>query len=892
MLSRAALLIFVFSLVATAPQQHASAPPLVPANPRVAQLVDEAETLRVALKIDAAIARVDEAASIAEREHDALGLAIAHRLKGSTLDWAGRQDMGVPWLSRALAEFEALGHQRGIASALMALTAAAASQGQWTKAGELGARAIKILDALGDERDRTIVVLNLIRADSRSPSDREKIAAALDVATRLHDDDLRSDVLKALGGLQFGSGDYVAAKATFDEVVAVDERLGNVAGAASTHLMIGRIFRAHSDFDGALREYQRAVDMLAPTNERYTLVQAMNSTSIALWNLGRKDEAVAAVQRGLALAREADNPVLIDFMLGNLGGLLVSDGKNAQAIPILEEVLSRGPSPYIRAYRENQLAQALRQLNRNEEALPHAVEAVRISRSAGMVDQLDERIDEVSRVLTNLGRLDEALSQAREELAVIDELRHKLLPTDFLKRGFGEHAAIAYSSTIALLTRMNRGAEAFELSEQGRARAFLDLLAARESETTARNGVAAATLTSSALARPLTAAEIGAVAARLDSTLVSYWVNDTATTVWIVGPDGQPHATQLPIGRDALAKLVASTTALLHPTTSDSKAVALPARGLGLLSLSKDDRSAWRELYRTLIDPIRSKLPRAGSRLTIVPHGPLFLLAFAALQRADGRYLIEDYDLHYAPSASSLDFTGRREQAVRADAAGPWLLVGNPTLLPQVDGLPLAPLPGAAQEIAAIAALAPQGRALRLDGMKADQESLARVLETSHPAVLHFATHGFVFDDTKAEPFLVMNRRGESAATDGRLTLDEIYGLSLRSDLVVLSACRSGTGAVSSDGVAGLARGFFYAGAPSVLATHWDVPDLTTAMLMPRFYRAYRTDRQKSQSLRNAQLALLAELRAGRVFVTASGRRVALPEHPLLWAGFYLSGEP
>jgi CHAT domain-containing protein len=71
-----------------------------------------------------------------------------------------------------------------------------------------------------------------------------------------------------------------------------------------------------------------------------------------------------------------------------------------------------------------------------------------------------------------------------------------------------------------------------------------------------------------------------------------------------------------------------------------------------------------------------------------------------------------------------------------------------------------------------IAAIAPKG-SLRLDGAGADESALGRAIATAHPSVLHFATHGFVFDDPKKEPFLVLNRRSDKAAEDGRLTLDE-----------------------------------------------------------------------------------------------------------------------
>jgi CHAT domain-containing protein len=73
-------------------------------------------------------------------------------------------------------------------------------------------------------------------------------------------------------------------------------------------------------------------------------------------------------------------------------------------------------------------------------------------------------------------------------------------------------------------------------------------------------------------------------------------------------------------------------------------------------------------------------------------------------------------------------------------------------------------------------------------------------------------------------------------------------------DLVVLSACRSGDGRVTGDGVATFARAFIYAGAPSVVVSLWDVADEPTSRLLPDFYRAWFGGQSKARALRAAQL--------------------------------------
>ena len=124
------------------------------------------------------------------------------------------------------------------------------------------------------------------------------------------------------------------------------------------------------------------------------------------------------------------------------------------------------------------------------------------------------------------------------------------------------------------------------------------------------------------------------------------------------------------------------------------------------------------------------------------------------------------------------------------------------------------------------------------------------------------------------------------------LTSQEVYGLDLSADLVVLSACRSGAGAVPGEAMATFARAFLYAGTASVIASIWDVADEPTSQLVSSFYKEWFGGADKAAALRRAQLKLLDDLREGRVRVSTSLGTVPLPEHPVFWAGFVLFGEP
>lgn len=876
------------------------------ATVKVAGLIEQARVANEAIQLDQAQARVSLALELAEQTGDRVGLAMAQRMQGTVLVSRGRPIDAVPWYERALANFETLGIKSGVGDALRGLTVAYSAAGDATRTREFGTRAIAVFRETGQHRDRGYTLLTLARYEATSEGRMAIVADVLALAETMKDDELRSAALIDIASHQFTRGEYDASRVSHEKAIEILERGKRLERLAAAYLSLGRVFRAHGDYEGALARYQKAVTLLEKTNERFTIVEALNASGVALSWLGRQKEALAAYERGLALAREGGNARLIDFMLGALATALSSQGDHERAIAMFEEVIARKPDRWLLGYRYAGLAGALSGAGRNDEALARVTDAVAIAREFKQTDVLADRLDGRSEILSRLGRFDEALTDSREVLSIVEQIRTQLIPIDFLRRGYSDRVQKGYLRGVGLLSRLGRGAEALEYAEQGRARAFLDLIAARQAA-----GAPASVDGSSArdaAVRPLSLAGMRDLAARLQSTLLVYSVHLDETLIWVMRPGGaDPVHVRTPVGLDKLAAMVTATTAPFRHGEARQKAAsvqfasggsaadeltALPMRGISVLALTRDDKSAWRALHAALIQPIQHALPDRDGRLTIVPHGPLFRLSFAALQSRSGRYLVEDYDLHYAPAVTALEFTGRRQDQVRANLAGPWAIVGDPARLPQVGTIPLAPLPGAASEMASIASLAQPAQVIRLAGSAADEAAVVRTLTSSRPSVLHFATHGFVFDDPKRAPFLALNRRGAAAGEDGMLTADEVYDLQLETDLVVLSACRTGAGQISSDGIVGLTRGFLYAGTPSVVATFWDVIDEATSVLMTGFYRSYARGRAKSGSLRAAQLALLRDLRAGKVVIASGSRRVALPEHPLLWAAFFLTGEP
>ena len=499
-----------------------------------------------------------------------------------------------------------------------------------------------------------------------------------------------------------------------------------------------------------------------------------------------------------------------------------------------------------------------------------------------------------SEVKAALGRQDEALQDVQAALQTIESVRARLVPADFFKQQFHVGQEETYSDAIALQLRANAAGEALETAELARARAFVDLLASRELQLPGAPASIAKEeggmkLASRVAAPPAKMGDLAATASRLGSTLLVYWTTRDAVFIWVVMPGGKVVASRVEVARSRLTDLIRATAPFDAPAAgSQSRPVGVVAtRGANSIGLTPASM-AWRQLYDLLVKPVRSSLPRTtGTLLTIVPHGPLAALAFAALQDERGRYFLEDYTLHYVPSGAVLQFTAAKRQ--KDSRAGRVLMVADP-VPPGLSTFerPLPRLPGARAEARAIAGLIPRARMTMLEGNASDEPAVRDA--SNGKAVLHFATHAIVRDDEPFSSFLAVGRA--MGGDDGLLTAQEIYGLRLDADLVVLSACRSAGGRVTGDGIATFARAFIYAGAPSLVASMWDVADEPTNRLLPAFYRTWLGGATKARALRRAQLDLLNDLRAGRVQLDTPAGPVSLPEHPVFWAGFALLGEP
>jgi CHAT domain-containing protein/Tfp pilus assembly protein PilF len=343
------------------------------------------------------------------------------------------------------------------------------------------------------------------------------------------------------------------------------------------------------------------------------------------------------------------------------------------------------------------------------------------------------------------------------------------------------------------------------------------------------------------------------VASRLSDgeAMLEYLVADSSTVVFVVTRDTL-RVVDLDVGRRALESLVD----FARGTMARPKATSSSARAAW--------RAPLRRLHEHLIAPLENAGALAGAqRLIIVPHAELHYLPFAALIRPGERdaFLIERYDIGYAPSASV------------------WMRLGE-RITPRASGvLALAPrsavLPGSREEVEAIRAL--YGRQATVLTNGAASEAAFRTAAPRYD-VVHLATYGVLNKHNPLFSYVALN---PSVDVDGRLEVHEVFGLELKARLLVLSACQTalGSGLVSDvpagDDWVGLVRAFLGVGAANVIATLWPVEDRATAKVMELLYRRLRAGETELASLSAAQRDAL---------------RSPATADPFYWAGFVLVG--
>jgi CHAT domain-containing protein len=319
------------------------------------------------------------------------------------------------------------------------------------------------------------------------------------------------------------------------------------------------------------------------------------------------------------------------------------------------------------------------------------------------------------------------------------------------------------------------------------------------------------------------------------------------------------------------------------------------------------DAAASQELYAATLGGAAASL-RKTRALVVAPSGPLLSIPFGLLltgpmgdNPAKAPWLAREMTVAHVPAPAN--FVSLRKVAGGSRATRPWIGFGDPrpvTLQQAFASFPAANCADSARLLAALPRLEGARDELelvrqQLGGAAEDEilgdrftEAAIRKASLSNYRVVEFATHGLLPTDLACQneaAIMTSPAAGAQDASTALLTASRIAGLTLDADTVILSACNTSgpDGRTSGESLSGLARSFFYAGARSLLVTHWSVNDRVTTILVAGTMQRYQQDPSAglAAALAEQQRSLLDQ---------ATGPLSALA-HPFYWAPLALIGD-
>jgi CHAT domain-containing protein len=700
-------------------------------------------------------------------------------------------------------------------------------------------RAAELFHTVGNRRNENVALFKLGRALLKTEdyiSAADAFHQAESIARQSHNFSLQARSLKGQGDARYLLGDYPGAIEALNAAIHVATREGDRDTEGSAQISLGNVYYFLSENEKSVQCYQQALAAAKALNDRAFEGEALGNLAGVYSHMGQHEQAAEYRRQDVAIARELRNQFVEAQALGNLGVELMQQGKYAEAIPVLEQ-------------------------------------GVAISLEIGYKRGVSIMLRNLGKSQLGMGKPGLAEAAFRKAILAQEELREQAVADDAHNVSLFETQLEAYGDLQTALIAQNKTEAALEVSEAGRARAMADLLAGRGG--------------ASAKAPSPRFEEIQGIARSRRVTLVEFSMSDTngkhALYIWVVKPDGsvafhygaindllfQPNLIELML-KELTGKrgnLDSAFRALVNKVRKD---VGEPSKSPSEPKPATDGQELLAIIYRALIAPISEDLPSPPNEpVVLIPHGSLFLLPWAALPDRSGRPLAEAHTLLLAPSIQTLGLFSRPTAAENRPA----LVVGNPAtssvhLSPSNKmSVEMPPLPLAEREAMAVASIL---RTKPLLGPAASREAvLARMPEAG---IIHLATHG-VSDDVRGKGIPGALVVASGPLGDGLIATPEIMNLRLNAALVVLSACDTGLGKLSSDGVIGLSRAFLVAGAKNVIVSLWRVADEPTAELMTAFYTALSNGQAPAPALRQAMLET----------------RNAHP-HPSAWAGFILMG--
>lgn len=728
------------------------------------------------------------------------------------------------------------------------------------------------------------------------------LLSALQIARETGNYQDESDILSNIAPIYRDIGKFDFALEYIKESLKIDEKISNKRGIWVNKINMGSVLRQKYIATGDKKFLQESIDIYNSILKRELGIdldlklKVLNNLASAFNDVGDFYSSLTCLNEALKIAQQLKDIEEESNIFGNIGIVNYNLGNYDQAIKFYERTIDS---------------------------------ASRL-RNGGL---LWEAYLEMANAHQKKGEIDLAIQNYKNSIEIIENIRSRLSLEEYKASFLGSDKRLSsYHKLIDLLIK-TKGirndksilAEAFSYLERARARAFLDSIELskipldnaidqklRYREVEIMNEIS--NLYTKLLNQELSEDQKKQYLQRLDS--IEQELESLKREMRSSNPAyANLQYPQLVTLEQAQRKLIPKNTLVIaYLLSSDAcYAFAISHKNFKIIPLpsavemkesvrsylnkitdpENNDFAAGYELFLHLIEPA---LIPGIKRLIIIPDDILHFLPFETLQIKDKesyRWLIEKYSVSYAPSLTSLKEIQERKKRNGSRPKKFLFAVGSPTFELNGNGsnpgsqvilksfyepgldLILDRLQFSLQEVEKIGFYFPSGRKEILTSDEATEERLKNS-NLSQYGLIHLATH-CIIDDKKPARSSIILRLDQDPQEDGLLQVREIFGLKLKAALVTLSACQTGFGTlIKGEGVEGLSRAFFYAGASSLIMSLWSVNDQATSQLMDRFYFHLKSHKPIEEALQKAKLELINS---------------KVLSHPYYWGGFIANGD-
>ena len=783
-------------------------------------------------------------------------------------------------------------------------------QGDTNRARQYFLRALELAQAAGDVGNQIACYGNMAEL-CRDACD---FVGALTYSTRVRDMSRAIGHKSSEGGALLDMAIVYVAQGDFKLAIEHQERALGLAleaqdrgSEASCYGNLGEVYRRLGDLPTAREQLQKALALT--TDLGYRLGETRNCITLGAicadmhdfelaWQYNERARAVAA-QIGAA-AEEAAACM-------NLGAVWAKKRDGAKAIELLQQALAVArstPDAALTALCTMNLGAEVHNAGDARRALGLYRDALAVFERLGDLYHAKACRLNLGNACISLGDLRRAIEWYEQAVDALEQLRREKIPKDS-QRGFWRENVVLFDNLVTADVGVRDFSRAVEDSERGKGRVIRDMML--------RPGIE----------QPpwLRLDDMQAVADRLNRSVVSFRATQQGTHAFILRPRAGLDYVALPkfnasrLEQLAIGNGRAGWLAGYHrycQASSHASRMAVEGHVAEAGRLHKEEQQKWFDLMLStlsslseeLLEPVFSRF-NPGDRVVLMPNRALNTLPLHAGLRGQGaskRYLIDDFEISYAPNFGLLRQSLEQEATVTDRES---LFVIADTLSGSQYRLPFAEWE--AEEIA---------RLFQKYELHVKQPASMELLSRAEGfGVVHLAMHGVCDVNSPLDSRLLL---GDGVELRLRDIIDKVR--LRRSWLVCLSACESGLtdSRDIADEFIGLPAGFMHGGVPTVIASLWTVRDDPTALLMIKTYEGiFREQLSKSAALRKAQ-CWLKSLTARELSVTFREKELALChatrlaredisplrremtnlrdpqshpyDHPYYWAGFQVFG--